>query len=977
MRGSGDEAIDPMMPRGMGTLATALAEARASVRADTRPMTPSEGGRQLFGFGGSVDAFPERPASRMGGPRDALTVDGRPRSARSERPRSAARPGSARGERSALGGGLGAGAGAGAGRAPGPASIPEDPWPSAGAMGVGGGAPPRPRAPSSSSAAEVERLDLESGMETRIGGRTTPVPRERRTGSAKEGGRRKESSQAGMGKVPDKFMDALSLMEAREVNAGETPPMDDAKLAEYARVTDRIAETMAGMPEKNTSVQKNGGAKVKGGRMGGRGEEREEDEDEEEDDEVYEAWATEMAESLSMLARSTRAMEEEGEMDALGHVIVVLGAGDGDIHKRASTPLKAELLRRLFDLVCEQGGVATRVRLRAARIFIGLEGKNGGGGGACSEATLSVVRALYQESKDQRNDDAFADDPAVLEGLLKMLEGLVGHVGGNRIAQDACVYASGCLKNVTGGKAVQDVLAKQEATARLTKLLASPELPRRPLAEGVAAAPDFHSQVLIQVTGCLRNLAMQNERLRVFVESGAVGHLARLLDTHADQRELMVNVVRILSKLSLNEECRKALLKAEAAPGLAALGAMAALLRRHRTSPALVVRTCFTLGNLTVTNDRCRQALADTPGAIDSVSAALVHYGARDEGLDPAKAKASEWAEHVDCLVKMLRLVANLTINAELGKALASQSDAVNSIPALIDRHLTHHTTALMGMTENSMSGMQMAAASLEVTLNGIAALTNLTCYSEELSISSEATLKCTGPLASLLVMHPGDSANAGVREECVLEATRLLGNLSTMPLIRDWIAGQDMVPVLALLLDHSNREITFGVCGVLLNLAAGDSSICDALLVDDVTHRLMDLFEHSLQGGDLSQCGLVCKTLHNIGMHEPDDGGEWNFGANFGRDMAQAIHVLLQNAVLQLRDAQASDQFPAQDVEEFLLLCDVFMEKLERLQVQWACADTGDGGRDLMKRKGPVLMEPLSASDCPPSHTMVGGSHI
>ena len=945
-----------MMPRGMGTLAAALAEARASVRADARPTTPADGGRQLFGFGGSVDAFPERPASRMGGSREE---GGRPRSSRTARPRSAARPGSTRGERSALGprefsGGKGDGYAAGLMGTV--AAIPEADngvWPSARERGGASWAAP-------AGAHNGERLDLDAGTETRRG-RTMPVQMEQ--GRAERGGRG-GGGEFNDAPIPEEFMDALSLMEAGEITG--RPPMDEAKLAEYAEAAKRIAEVFSTHEKDAERGGGGGGGPILGGEepvLGGTVD------GDEEEDEVYEAWATEMAESLAMLARATRAMEEEGEMDALGHVIVVLSAGDGDIHRRSSTPLKAELLRRLFDLACKQVEVATRVRLRAGRIFLTLEGK--GKDGTCTEATLSLVRSLYQESKDQSSDAAFAEDRAVLEGLLDVLEGLVSAPAhGGRIAQDACVYASGCLKNVSGSRSVQDALAKYDAIGRLTKLLSVDNSRERPAAESVAAAPDFHSQVLIQITGCLRNLAMQNEKLREFVDAGVIGHLARLLDTHADQRELMVNVVRILSKLSINEECRKALLKAEAAPGLSALGAIASLLGRHRTSPALVVRTCFTLGNLTVTNDRCRQALADTPGALESVMDALVYYGARDAGLDPTKTKAIDLAEHVDCLVKMFRLVANLTINPELGKVLSSRQDMVDVLPSVVERHLAYHTRFLRDLSSNGGSGkpyeMQTAAGFLEVTLNGISALTNLTCYEDSLSMSEDAMLQCTGPLSSLLVIFPGDSANAGVREECILEATRLLGNLSTIDVIRRWIVAQRMIPVLALLLDHSNRDITFGVCGVLLNLSA-DQRICNELLIDDITHRLMDLFEHSMRNADLLQGGLVCKTLHNIGMLIPEDGEGWDDGKNFGRDMAQAIHVLLQNAVLQLRE-QPGDEFTPEDVQNFLPLCDIFMEKLERLQVHWACADADN---HLMPRKGPVLMEPLTALDCPPSHTL------
>eukprot|EP01046_Picozoa_sp_COSAG06_P116140 COSAG06_NODE_63107_length_263_cov_0.634146_1_plen_82_part_10 len=51
--------------------------------------------------------------------------------------------------------------------------------------------------------------------------------------------------------------------------------------------------------------------------------------------------------------------------------------------------------------------------------------------------------------------------------------------------------------------------------------------------------------------------------------------------------------------------------------------ALLRLLREHETNHALVLRTSFILGNLTTTQDECRNFVLETPGAVEQLLSLL------------------------------------------------------------------------------------------------------------------------------------------------------------------------------------------------------------------------------------------------------------------------------------------------------------------------------------------------------------------
>lgn len=146
--------------------------------------------------------------------------------------------------------------------------------------------------------------------------------------------------------------------------------------------------------------------------------------------------------------------------------------------------------------------------------------------------------------------------------------------------------------------------------------------------------------------------------------------------------QVILNVGRVLSKLSLHDGCQAAL---EADVAYAPL--LMRLLSVHASQRPVLLRIAFVLGNLTTASDGYRAQVAAVPGALGAVVSILSEYarpaeeesqgageasGAAPGQLRHAAARSgsgrrSAGANHEECAVKMLRLVANLSINVTVG----------------------------------------------------------------------------------------------------------------------------------------------------------------------------------------------------------------------------------------------------------------------------------------------------------------------
>ena len=315
----------------------------------------------------------------------------------------------------------------------------------------------------------------------------------------------------------------------------------------------------------------------------------------------------------------------------------------------------------------------------------------------------------------------------------------------------------------------------------------------------------------------------------------------------------MFNVARVLAKLSLHESIRQGI---NADPRhlldlLDLLHSTASWALVRTSGPAgpaaaqgiaLMVRLAFTLGNLTASNERNRAAVLKSGGC-----GGLVHVlCAAHEAHGFCEGEAREEAE--DLLVKLIRLVANLSISGEAGPALVRLEGVACLVPIL---------------------RASLDANREELLLNAVSAVTNLSFYggggggSGGSGGGGSVVLRESRPLIAVLVevlLHEN--------EEAVAEAARAFGNFSRLPDGRQAMAAARADEALVILLDHAARDVVLAAAGALVNMGS-DPSCFEALLASPAPGapngcaKLVSLVRR-LGLRDSPLAAVCCKALYN-----------------------------------------------------------------------------------------------------------------
>jgi len=515
----------------------------------------------------------------------------------------------------------------------------------------------------------------------------------------------------------------------------------------------------------------------------------------------------EMAAALCQATEELEALDRKGKEEGFLHVEQVLSVAErarpflAKLRQSKMTDQDGQaprLLRAAFALMDHQADATCLLRLARCTLEllrVGTVLQDVGTQGV-EAAYLNIARALFKLSKEASNDALFREE-GLLEPLLVMLhngalvEVVEGHGSGSN---ELRVFVMGVLKNVSNNEDNQKLLVKRGALPALLALL-------RPT--GDLRGSGQEAQLLVQVTALLRNLSASSKRQQQLIDLGGIATLTQVSSMYMSNKELQVNVARVIAKLSQHSSAIQAL-EQDPAP----LQQMARCLREHAGIPTLVLRLTFAFGNLTANSDHLRQHImfdCDMAGLLpgllerywqqncklaqaNSNSGCLVTTS--EEGAVPSDSQETE-----SVLVKLVRLVANVTINPSVGTLVASEASVVEP---LLD-----------------MLGCKRMAESEELVLSVIAALTNLLYYDSETNLLFSAENKqllCRLLRPMLLEAH---------NVEALIETARALGNLSRHPDARQWISELRVDEALAILLAHGDRDLVFYSCGALVNLAA------------------------------------------------------------------------------------------------------------------------------------------------------------
>uniref|UniRef100_T1J4M8 Armadillo repeat-containing protein 2 n=1 Tax=Strigamia maritima TaxID=126957 RepID=T1J4M8_STRMM len=402
---------------------------------------------------------------------------------------------------------------------------------------------------------------------------------------------------------------------------------------------------------------------------------------------------------------------------------------------------------------------------------------------------------------------------------------------------EALVYGVGALKFLSINSALMRELSNLGCIDVITKLISIINQEKKDSLK----IPEQISHVLYQLTGCLRNLAEGIANRHSFLTSGVIPHLICSLGLFQDEVDVVMNISRILSKLTIHSDiCTVVTDEAASFPILMAV------LEKYHKRKELMIRVAFTLGNLTAKNEKARKLLFDHPKSIDTLLELLQLYLnlSLEEGIsNTADSNDVTSVEMEDAVIKLIRVVANMSIHPDVGPQVASHPLCFNHISTIL--------------SEKTKSENQ------ELILSTLATLNNISYYSVEKEKCDEKVLQITENLVGILLKENSSE---------VLEVTRVLGNLTRSYKVRDFLAklrGQymfmEMVDVLDMMittLDSRNKELVYTSCGVLINFMA-DEDKREILKNEGGIRKLIDVLK-DFGGSDWQLASMVCQALWN-----------------------------------------------------------------------------------------------------------------
>eukprot|EP00761_Pharyngomonas_kirbyi_P008459 gb/GECH01008470.1/.p1 GENE.gb/GECH01008470.1/~~gb/GECH01008470.1/.p1 ORF type:complete len:661 (+),score=117.85 gb/GECH01008470.1/:1-1983(+) len=439
-----------------------------------------------------------------------------------------------------------------------------------------------------------------------------------------------------------------------------------------------------------------------------------------------------------------------------------------------------------------------------------------------AQACGTILKKLFTLSKHHNNDHIFRE-----EGLL---EKILSKLQRNLENTDMCLFGVGILKNNSNDAHNLDLMSSKGFLPILTAIFDHYiAIISEKLEEYSKWYMERAEQILIQVTGAIRNAATSAPMTKHLLAFGLVEKLKTILK-YPQSNELTFNAVRIMSKMSVHRECRKALNKNKMIPMLITL------MEHQKRDPKMIVRISFILGNMCQFSGTSREVMHQHNG-LDMV-ANFILQSIEEEAIEERERGslesegASPSAEREDVLTKAVRLLANMSMHQEIGEKL-THKDVVIELIELLERKPVNHCE--------------------ELILNIVSLIANLSFYQVENNLVFSEYEKIFFKTRDLLV-YPNT--------ELILEILRLLGNLSQIDQVRKLISSHKVIDVILMLADHEDEDVVSGACGILINLSA-DESFCQLPVNESLVSRTLDILAMEPESKLLST--LVLQILFNV----------------------------------------------------------------------------------------------------------------
>ncbi|XP_037989162.1 armadillo repeat-containing protein 2 isoform X2 [Motacilla alba alba] len=485
--------------------------------------------------------------------------------------------------------------------------------------------------------------------------------------------------------------------------------------------------------------------------------------------------------------------------------------GDGNMlgkrFKRRNTLLKT--LYKLVDIDSDP------LSLKLAKIILAMkvDGKN----------LLSVCKLAFKICRNEKNFFIIQND-TLLDYLLQVLwnEDL-------QTNHEALVYCMAAIKVMSEKEVLRFKMVSKGAIEMFLELMKQ--------INSIKEHDTYFSKLghlLVQLAATLRILANCALARRQLSPSAAIPELCVALEQRSSDKDVCIWIVSVLSKLSTYHDFCAALAECSRCYIV-----FLALLNKYQKQQDLVIRIIFILGNLTARNDQSREHFFKEKESVNTLTSLFQTYYELDMNAltchhDSKGKKPQKYpSEAEDVLIKLIRVLANLSIHPRVGAALAAAHPVVGLLVTVLE--------------------YKTVDACEELVINAATTINNLSYYQVENSAVQEKQLHIAEMLLKLLMSDNMDA---------VVEAVRVFGNLSQHHEIRDFIMQKKIYRFVIALLDSKNREVCFPACGVLLNLTVDENKRA-FLMEEGGIGKLVDCLQ-DFGPADWQLSCLICKTLWN-----------------------------------------------------------------------------------------------------------------
>ncbi|XP_051880748.1 armadillo repeat-containing protein 2 [Pristis pectinata] len=479
---------------------------------------------------------------------------------------------------------------------------------------------------------------------------------------------------------------------------------------------------------------------------------------------------------------------------------------------------RAVLLKTLYKLV-DVGSDQLSVQLAKLILVLKVSGKN----------LLNVCKLMFKVSRTENNDSLFQNDE-ILDCLLEVFS-----FADPLSNIDAFLYFMGTIKFLTGNVLLLKDLLNKGLVESLVQLMKEINDANRTSDTYFCGS----GHLLVQVTATLRNLADLPQSRSRFLRTGALLELCVIMEQHINDKDICLNVARIFSKLSGYNDCCLVLSECFSCYQL-----FLTILHRHQRKQDLVVRVVFILGNMTAKNNKAREELYKQEDSVETLLTLFQIYhdlSVKIKVTSPKmqsergiiESKSQKLSEVEDVLIKLIRVIANLSINTEVGSALSGNQTCMELLIKVLESNEVDECEELM--------------------MNAAATINNLSYYQVKNSAVRARQLHIAELMMKLLLCNSMDA---------ILEGARVFGNLSRSKEIRDFIVQKNVDKFMITLLDAKHQDVCFAACGVLVNLTV-DRSKRPILKQDGGIKKLIDCFR-DFGPTDWQLASLVCKTFWN-----------------------------------------------------------------------------------------------------------------